>query len=90
MSKYVHLLVITETRLDDSLLTSKFLVIEFSVSCRLGRNRNGDGIMIFIRDDIPSRLLTKHVFPDDIEGLFLELNFRKFKWLQFGTLSPAI
>ena len=90
MSKYVHLLVITETRLDDSLLTSKFLVIEFSVSCRLGRNRNGDGIMIFIRDDIPGRLLTKHVFPDDIEGLFLELNFRKFKWLQFGTLSPAI
>ena len=90
MSKYVHLLVITETRLDDSLLTSKFLVIEFSVSCRLGRNRNGDGIMIFIRDDIPSRLLTKHVFPDDIEGLFLELNFRKVKWLQFGTLSPAI
>ena len=90
MSKYVHLLVITETRLDDSLLTSKFLVIGFSVSCRLGRNRNGDGIMIFIRDDIPSRLLTKHVFPDDIEGLFLELNFRKFKWLQFGTLSPAI
>ena len=90
MSKYVHLLVITETRLDDSLLTSKFLVIEFSVSCRLGRNRNGDGIMIFIRDDIPSRLLTKHVFPDDIEGLFLELNLRKVKWLQFGTLSPAI
>ena len=90
MSKYVHLLVITETRLDDSLLTSKFLVIEFSVSCRLGRNRNGDGIMIFIRDDIPSRLLTKHVFPDDIEGLFLELNFRKVTWLQFGTLSPAI
>ena len=24
--------------------------------------------MIFIRDDIPSRVLTKHVFPDDIEG----------------------
>ena len=90
MSKYVHLLVITETRLDDSLLTSKFLVIEFSVSCRLGRNRNGDGIKIFIRDDIPSRLLTKHVFFFVIEGLFLELNFRKVKWLQFGTLSPAI
>ena len=33
--------------------------------------------MIFIRGDIPSRLLTKHVFPDDIEGLFTELNFRK-------------
>ena len=41
--------------------------------------------MIFICDDIPSRVLRKHVFPDDIEGLFIELNFRKAKWLLFGT-----
>ena len=40
---------------------------------RLDQNRNGCGIMIFIRDDIPSRVLTKHVFPDNIEGLFIEL-----------------
>ena len=44
--------------------------------------------MIFICDDIPSRVLTKHVFPDDIEGLFIELNFRKCKWLLFGTYHP--
>ena len=44
--------------------------------------------MIFIRDDIPSRVLTKHVFPDDIEDLFIELNFRKTKWLLFGTYHP--
>ena len=48
------------------------------------------GIMIFICDDIPSRVLTKHVFPDDIEGLFIELNFRKAKWLLFGTYHPPI
>ena len=44
--------------------------------------------MIFIRDDIPSRVLTKHVFPDDIQGLLIELNFRKAKWLLFGTYHP--
>ena len=44
--------------------------------------------MIFIRDDIPSRVLTKHVFPDDIESLFIELNFRKAKSLLFGTYHP--
>ena len=44
--------------------------------------------MIFIWNDIPSRVLTKHVFPDDIEGLFIELNFRKAKWLLFGTYHP--
>ena len=35
--------------------------------------------MIFIRDDIPSSLLRKYVFPDDIQGLFIELNCRKVK-----------
>ena len=34
--------------------------------------------MIFICDDIPSRLLTKHAFLDDIEGLFIKLNFSYF------------
>ena len=54
----------------------------------LDRYKNGGRIMIFIRDDIPSRVLTKHVFPDDIKGLFIELNFRKAKWLFFGTYHP--
>ena len=54
---------------------------------RIDRNRNGDGI-IFIRDDIPSRVLTRHVFPDDIEGLFIELNFRQM--VTFWNMSPAI
>ena len=27
----------------------------------------------------------KHIFPDDIEGLFIELNSAKTKWFLFGT-----
>ena len=75
--KYVNVLVITKTKLDDTFLKSQFLVTGLSVPYRLDQNRNGGGIMIFIRDDIPSRMLTKHVFPDNIERLFIELNFRK-------------
>ena len=41
--------------------------------------------MIFIRDVISSRLLTKHIFSGDMEGLFIELNLEKVKWLLFGT-----
>ena len=40
--KYV--LFITETKLDDTFLTSQFLVTEFSVPYRLDRNRNGMGL----------------------------------------------
>ena len=88
MLRYVDVLVITETELDHTFLASQFLVTGFSVHYILDQNRNGGGIMIFIRDYIPSRMLTKHVFPDDIKGLFLELNFRKAKWLLFGTYHP--
>ena len=52
--KYVDVLVITETKPYDTFLTSQFLVTGFSAPYRLDRNRNGGGIMIFIRDDIPS------------------------------------
>ena len=45
--------------------------------------------MIFVREDIPTKLLTKHNFPSDVEGLFVELNFRKSKWLLSGTYHPS-
>ena len=88
MLEYVDVLVVKETKLDDTFLASQFLVTGFSVPYRLDRNRNGGGIIIFIRDDIPRRVLSKHVFPDDIEGLFIELNFTKTTWLVFGSYHP--
>ena len=69
--KYVDVLVIRETKLDDIFLTFPFLVTGFSVPYRLDQNRNGGGMMIFIGNDIRSRLITKYVFPDDIEGYLL-------------------
>ena len=77
-----------ETKLDNNFVTSQFLITGISLPYRLDQNRNGGGIMMFICDDIPSRLLTKHVFPDDIEGLFIKLNLRKVPWLLFGTYHP--
>ena len=86
--KYVDVLVLTETILDDSFPKIQFLVDGFSEPYRYDRNRNGGGIMIYIRDNIPSKLLQKHKFHDDMEGLFVELNFRKVKWLLLGRYHP--
>ena len=86
--KYVDILFLTEPKLDDSFPTSQFMAVGFSRPYRQDRNRNGGGIMIYIRDDIPSKLLTKHVFPDDIEDLFVALHFRKSKWFLMGAYHP--
>ena len=79
--KYIDILVITETKLDETLLESISLMDGFSKSCRLDRNKNGVEIMIFIRDTISSKILEKHIFQNDVESIFVELNFRKCKWL---------
>ena len=60
----------------------------FSLSYRLDRNLNGGSVMIFVKEDIPRKVLTKRNFPSDVEDLFVQLNFRKPEWLLFRTHHP--
>ena len=55
------------------------------MSYRLNRNRNGGGVIIYITEDIPSKVLRKHLFPNDMEGIFVEINFRESRWLLCST-----
>ena len=84
----IDILVLTETKLDESFPTSQFFIDGYSEPYRMDRNRNGGGILIYIREDIPSKKLNRHNFPSDIEGMFLEINLRKSKWLLFGSYHP--
>ena len=45
-------------------------------------------LLIYVRQDIPSKKLIKHTFPHDIEGLCIEINLRKCKWFLCGTYHP--
>ena len=78
----------TETKLGETFTTSSFLIDGFTSPFRLDRNRKDGGILIYVQSDIPSKLLTKHSFPNDMEGLFVEINFRKSTWLLFETYHP--
>ena len=69
-------------------LVNQFFMYGFSTLYRLDRNRNGSGIIVYVRDDITSKMLTKHKCPDDIEALFVQINFRKCKWLLCGIYHP--
>ena len=46
--------------------------------------------MIFVKEDILSKHLIKHNFPRNIEGFFVEFDFRKSKWLLFATYITMI
>ena len=81
----LDILILVETKLDDTYPTEQFLIEGFRTPFRLDRNRNGGGVIIFVREGIPCKRLDKHNFTKNIEGLFIEINLRKTKLLLFGT-----
>ena len=84
----VDIMVFSETKLDDSYPATQLLIEGFGKPFRLDRNALGGGLLIYVRSDIPCKQLCKHDFPDGIEGIFVEIRFRKSKWLLFGTYHP--
>ena len=77
----VDVLLVPETKLDDSFPTAEILLDGFSKPYRLDRCSNGGGLILYIRDDISSRLLTNLRLADNVECLFTEINIRNKKWL---------
>ena len=77
--KHIDILVLTETKLDETFPKKSISYPE---------NSNGGRVMIYLREDIACRMLSKHDTPDDFEGIFLELNLRKVKWFLFGGYNP--
>ena len=52
---YIDILVLVETKVDVSFPESQFIIEGYSIPYRLDRNRNGGGVMIYVREDIPSK-----------------------------------
>ena len=81
------ILLISGTKLDDSFPSGQFKICGFSMPYRYGRNSMGGGFLLYIRDDIPTKLL-KHDFGTNIENLSVEINFRKRKWFFNSSYNP--
>ena len=84
----IDILVITETKTDLTSL-NQFAMQGYSKPYRFDRNRNGGGVFIYVREDIPSRELKIHNTPEDIESIFIEINLIKTKWLFCGCYHPS-
>ena len=75
----VDILMISETKLDDSFPNTQILLHGFSATYRLERKSKGSGIMLYIREDIPFRVLNSKS-KTGIETVSVEINLRKRKW----------
>ena len=86
----IDILVITETKTDSTFPLNQFAIQGYPKPYRFDRNRNGGGVFIYVREDIPSRELKIHNTPEDIESIFIEINLIKTRWLFCGCYhSPS-
>ena len=88
ITKYVDILLLAETKLDDSFRTAQFSLNGFCKPYRLDRGSDGGGILLYVRDNISSRLLTNYKIKDNLEMFFVEVNIGKKKWLLGCSYNP--
>ena len=81
----IDVLLISETKLDTSICSSQFILDGFSPPYRLDRTHHGGGIMLFIKEGRPSKLLNADTSISGIENLLVEINLtlQKVAYLRF-------
>ena len=84
----LDILMIFETKLDSTFPSNQFTTEGHEVPRRFDKNGRGGGILLYIRKDIPARLL-KTSLPKDFEGFFVELTLCKKKMLMCCSYHPV-
>ena len=88
LSEVLDVLMITDTKLDDSFLEQQFHIEGFNIPFRLDHNRHGGGLLFYVPNNINAVLLKSHVFPDNIEAFFIEILLKSCKRLIYCSYNP--
>ena len=72
---FVDVFRISETKLNDSFPEGQFFIDGYRTPFRYERNGSGGGILLYVREDIPAKVIDCD-FPTS-ESLFVEINLHK-------------
>ena len=84
----IDILMVSETKTDMSFSTSQFVIQGFVVPFRLDRTNTDGRMLVYVRNDIPSKRQNISYLSSDTECLAIEINLRKTKWLLICSCSP--
>ena len=76
LDKNIDIFFISETELDDSFPSVQFKTVGFTNPYWYDKKDKGDGFLLYIREDIPSRLFQFKSL-SNIESLSVEINLKK-------------
>ena len=57
----IDILLISETKIDDSFPTSQFMIPGFTTPFRYNRSCNGGGLLLYVREDIPAKIIKTEI-----------------------------
>ena len=82
----IDILMVSETKLDNSFPVNQVLINGYTSPFRIDRDNNGGGIVLFVREDIPCKLLSVENHP--MEAFYAEINLQKTKWFLYCSYNP--
>ena len=88
----IDILAIAETKLDSSFPFAQFLVHSYKTPYRKDGNKHGGGLLVYVKEDIPSCQLTNHhPVHNLLDIIAVELNFWGQTWLLIVVYkSPSV
>ena len=84
----LDVLLISESKIDDTFTTNQFRIEGFHAPFRYDRNKNGGGVMLYVKESIICKELDHDPLPSDIESMSVEINLRNSKWFLMGVYRP--
>ena len=84
----LDILMISETKLDESFPVSQFFRSGFENPIRLDRSSSGGGITLYTREGIPFKSLKSNCLSANTEAFLVEVKINKKKWLLCYSYNP--
>ena len=77
----LDILLISETKIDESFPSAQFIIPGFFTPFRYDKSSNSGGLLLYVRKDIPAKIIKFENSKDNIQLLFTEINLFKKTWL---------
>ena len=87
MRDKVYICVSSETKLDETFPNQQFKIHGYKMY-RRDRNKHGGGVLCYVNENIPCKMVSVEGVPDDCEIILIEFSIKTRKWLCFGLYKP--
>ena len=84
----IDICLLSETKIDESLPNQQFNISNYK-TFRRDRNKYGGGLLVYINEKIPCKLINDQIVPSDIEMIDIEFLVKTRKWLCIGLYKSS-